>query len=153
VPSVVEGPLAVKVLAPPKKELLINCAILPVSWFKHKIETAKDGKKLCAAIEVHLDCFSGRAIRGMAGIVKRHLQKLAIDLAVVIGKPENQDEDEPSACLGMWRFDHIDVSNCPSLPDRYAEEAVPEKGIDVDTIRATKIVKLSASEVASIAAQ
>jgi hypothetical protein len=37
--SIVEGPLAVKILAPPKKELRLNCASLPVSWQQYDPET------------------------------------------------------------------------------------------------------------------
>jgi hypothetical protein len=153
IPSVVEGPLAVKVLAPPKKEMLLNCALLPVSWQQYNPETS-EGRKLCAALEVTLDCMSNRAMRGMAGIVKRNLKHLSIDMACVIGKPAGQeeDEDESEACLGLWRMDHIDVSACPGFPDRWANEA-SEKGQDPDVFRATKLVNMSDSEMQELSSR
>jgi hypothetical protein len=50
IPSLVEGPLAMKVLAPPKKEMLLHCTLLPVSWKQHDPETTSKGRKLCPAL-------------------------------------------------------------------------------------------------------
>lgn len=77
----------------------------------------------------------------MAGIVKNNLKLLKIDVAVVISKPYGQKEDEPIACLGLWRFDHIDVSGCPKLPDRWSLEA-KKQGQSSDFIRASRIMQV-----------
>jgi hypothetical protein len=52
---------------------------------------------------VTLDCVSIRPMRDMAGIVKRNLKYLSIDMATVIGKPVGQEDDECEleACLGL----------------------------------------------------
>ena len=139
IPSIVDGPLAVKVLAPPKKEMLLNCAFLPVSWRQYASETTSKGRKLCPALEVTLDCLSNRAMRSMAGIVKRNLQRLSIDMAAVIGKPITQEEDEPQACLGLWRLDHVDIASCPQFPHRFAKEA-SKTGQDPDVFRAAQLM-------------
>ena len=149
IPSLVEGPLAVRVLAPPKKEKVVDCAFLSVSWAKHA-PTVVNGKRLHTAITCELDCLSTRVIRGMAGIVKKHLSSLAIDVAVTISKPDGQVEDEPQACLGLWRFDHIDVDSCPELPDRHEIEA-KNQGQSSDVFRASKIMEqLSTAETRSL---
>jgi hypothetical protein len=126
VPSLVDGPLPVRMLAPPKREKVINCDWMPIIWNQHDEETDETGKILCAQLEATLDCMTSRPIRSMAGLVKKYLHMLSIDVAVVIAKPDHtmkENTDEPSACLGIWRFHHIDISQCPQLPDRYVVEA------------------------------
>jgi hypothetical protein len=149
IPSVVDGPLAVRMLAPPKKEKVVQHSYLPVSWTKHPPKTV-NGRKLCAALESELDCLSSRTIRGMAGIVKKHMASVSIDIGVTIGKPDGINEDEPQACLGLWRFDRIDVSSCLTMPDRFSIEA-KEQGQSPDVIRASKIMNLSKEEIQEMA--
>jgi hypothetical protein len=159
IPSLVEGPLAIRILAPPKREFLISCDALPVHWRSYEAEIdPKTGRRLAPALQIELDCVSNRIMRGMAGILKRHFESVAIDVAVVVQKPDGQEEDEPQACLGMWRFNHIDVSKCPSFPDRFEYEsevrAARERAsplLDPDVMRASKIVKMSLSEVEVLA--
>jgi hypothetical protein len=152
IPSIVEGPLAVKVLAPPKKEVRLNCASLPVSWQQYDPEITSKGRKLCPALEVTWDCVSGRSMRTMASIVKRNLHYLSVDMAIVIGQPKGKEEDELIACLGLWRMDHIEVSTCPHFPDYLADEA-SSKGQDPDVLRATKLVSMTSLELEELAAQ
>lgn len=159
IPSVVDGPLAVRVLAPPKREICVSCALLPVSWRSYEAGVdAETGKKLAPALEVVLDCTSNRAMRSMAGILKRNLQSLAIDVAVVIQKPDDQDEEEPQACLAMWRFNHIDVSKCPTFPDRFEYESKVKMAqetsnplLDPDVMRASRMVLISPEELEILA--
>ena len=161
IPSVVEGPLAVKVLAPPKREIVVSCCILAVSWRKYEAEIdPKSGRQLAPILEIELDCMSNRAMRAMAGIVKRNLERLSIDVAVVVQKPDGQVEDEPQACLAMWRFNHIDVSTCPIFPDREAYEAELLKSheplslrSDPDVRRASSIVRMTSEELQLLAAE
>jgi Protein ENHANCED DISEASE RESISTANCE 2, C-terminal len=160
IPSVVDGPLAVRVLAPPKREICVSCALLPVSWRSYEAEVdAATGRKLAPTLEITLDCTSNRAMRSMAGILKRNLQSLAIDVAIVIQKPDEKDEDEPQACLAMWRFNHIDVSKCPTFPDRFEYEAKVHMAQETtsplhhpDVMRASKIVLISTEELEVLAA-
>jgi hypothetical protein len=151
IPSIVEGPLAVKILAPPKKEVRLNCASLPVSWQQYDPETTSKGRKLCPALEVTLDCLSARSMRTMAGIVKRNLRYLSVDMAIVIGQPRGKEE-ELEACLGLWRMDHVEVSACPHFPDRLATEA-SRMGQDPDVLRASKLVHMSDSALQELASQ
>lgn len=160
IPVVAEGPLAVRLLAPPKKELVISCANLPVTWRMHEASTDSRGKMLCPVVEMELDCVSSRAIRGMAGILKRNLSSLCIDVAFTISSPIDQDleeekEDEPQACLGLFRFDHIDVEQCSKFPDRFAcyEEADSARSakLDPDVSRASKIMNVDVEELQRIA--
>jgi hypothetical protein len=72
-----------------------------------------------------MDCVSSRSMRTATGIATRSATRLSMDVATVIGKPAGQEDDEGElqACLGLWRMDRIDVSNCPQFPDRLANEA------------------------------
>jgi hypothetical protein len=152
IPSIVEGSLAVKILAPPKKEVRLNCASLPVSWQQYDPETTSKGRKLCPALEVTLDCVSARSMRTMAGIIKRNLRYLSVDMAIVIGQPRGKEEDELEACLGLWRMDHVEVSTCPHFPDRFANEA-SRMGQDPDVLRATKLLHMSVSALEELTSQ
>jgi hypothetical protein len=133
-------------VAPPKKEKVVNCDYLPISWKLHE-EQNIEGGKLHSHLEATLDCMTSRAIRSMASLVKRYLHVLAIDIAVVVAAPDNQSEPEPSACLGLWRFNHIDVSMCPHLPDRYENEESP------DAARASVALGLSPTDVQMLQAE
>lgn len=86
----------------------------------------------------------------MAGIATKHLRSIKVDAAITVGKPEGQEEDEPEACLGMLRLDHIDISSCPKLPDRFEFEA-KAKGQAPDVLRASQIMHLSPADIESLA--
>lgn len=144
IPSLAEGPRAMSLLAPPKKERLVHCETLPITWRQHGA-CIKDGRKLYPHLEATLDCMTNRAVRSLTCMVKRYLHALSVDVAVVIAKPEEQEESEPSACLGLWRFDHINIYECPTLPDRFAAEA-SSIGQSPDLIRASLALGLSPEE-------
>jgi hypothetical protein len=61
-----------------------------------------------------MDCVSARSMRTATGITTRSARSLSMDVAIVIGKPMGQEDDEGElqACLDLWRMDCIDVSNC-----------------------------------------
>jgi hypothetical protein len=136
IPSLVDGPMPIRMLAPPKREKVVNCDWMPIIWNQHEEEIDSNGNTLCTVVEATLDCMTSRPIRSMAGLVKKYLHFLSIDVAIVIATPDHQDEIEPSACLGLWRFNHIDISQCPHLPDRY--------DVDVETnIQTTTLTSYS----------
>jgi hypothetical protein len=140
--------MPIRMVAPPKREKVVNCDWMPILWNQRDEETdTTSGKRLCAQLEATLDCMTSRAIRSMAGLVKRYLHILSIDVAVVIGKPDGEEgENEPGACLGLWRFNHIDVSECPHLPDRCVVEAHSQP--EADVLRASRAIgALSAGDL------
>ena len=151
IPSVTDGPLAVRMLAPPKRELVVACELLPITWRKHEAKVDAHGRKLHPAFECELDCMTNKAIRVMTGIFKRNIGSLAVDVAAVIQKPEGSDEEEPEACIGMFRMNKIDVASCPKLPDRYEHELPPTiqslrtQAINSDVARASTIVKMDSA--------
>ena len=144
IPSLVDGPLPIRMLAPPKREKVVNCDWMPIVWNQHDKEIGPDGCTLFyPVLEATLDCMTSRTIRSMAGLVKKYLHLLSIDVAIVIGTPEHQQEPEPSACLGLWRFNHIDISLCPLLPDRYQVEAKSNAADNEDLVMAADIQRAS----------
>jgi hypothetical protein len=76
-------------------------------------------------------------------MLKRYIRLIALDLAVVIHTPDGQTEQEPEACLGLWRFDHIDVLTCPPLSTRQDQRRD-------DMYRASRFMRLSEEELAVI---
>jgi hypothetical protein len=98
-PYVVDGPYPIKVLSPPKKEVTINCALLPTKWHQHEGETRTDGRYLYPCLELELDLMATKVMRGFASLVKRYLSKMLVDVAVTIDKPDLQQEEELSAHL------------------------------------------------------
>ena len=109
-PSVVEAPYAVRCVSPSKQEYPMgDRAYLPLLWTKYPAEP-ENNKAI--AMELEIDCMSSGWVRSMAGIVKRNLVSLSIDVAVLLKTEEAQ------LCLAMWRFDHIDISSSPTMPAR-----------------------------------
>ena len=162
IPQLVEGPLAVRLMAPPRKEITVSCDILPLIWRTYEASVDPSGRKLHPALEVELDCVSSRAIRGMASILKRNLSSICIDIACVISPPDGEEADEPQACLGLFRFNHIDVNLCPQFPDRYEFEEVIATagaraakskivGFDPDVSRTSAILKIDPEELHRLA--
>jgi len=150
IPSVADGPLAIRLIAPPKREVQISCALLPVTWRKYEAEVAPPhGRKLEPLLEIELDCVQTATMRAMAALAKRNIKSVALDVAIVISKPEGQKEEEPEACVGIWRFNKIDVSECCSFPDAYEEEAAA-RGQHPDVFRASAVVGLNRGELEKI---
>ena len=109
VPSLIDAPRAVKLVAPPKREFTVSRSILPVYWKKYPAEertveesfhddeyeddtstgTPRSTSKMFChpLLECRLDCLSVRAMRLMASIVKNNLHRMTIDVALVIGQP------------------------------------------------------------------
>ena len=86
--------MPIRMAAPAKRERPVhNPDLIPVFWRKLQ----DDGHRQRAHLEATLDCLSGKAIRSMASLVKRFLVKLSIDCAILVNKPEDQTEPEPSA--------------------------------------------------------
>ena len=104
IPSLVDGPYIIKTLTPPAKEMVCGCESLPLTWTKHD---ANPGRGHCLALELVLDCVTFRSVRTAAGLLKRNLTSICMDVAIVVSTPDGQSDEEPQACLGMWRFDRI----------------------------------------------
>lgn len=124
--SIVDAPYVVKMVVPQKKGVPISNPLVPVAWRKHPSTTTSTGNNTNnpnPMMEVELDIMSNKAMRGAANIVKNNLKSITIDLAAIIEKPHGQKEEEPSAVLGMWRFDQLDISTCPHLPVRVTTES------------------------------
>jgi hypothetical protein len=133
--EIVEAPYPVRMMAPKGSDLNVQRdGLVETSYFQYE----RVGK-YAPILEVTVDLLSNSAIRGMASLLKRYLNWMSIDIAAVISKPEGQTEDEPEACLGLFRMDHIDISNYGPLPDRYATEGASDKSID--TIRVSNWVQ------------
>lgn len=142
-PSLVDGPLPIKIIAPPKKELTVSCNALPSKWIFHNKQTLANGTVLQPILEMEIDVISNSTIRGISAMLKRYIRLIALDLAAVIHTPDGQTEQEPEACLGLWRFDHIDVLTCPPLSTRQDQRRD-------DMYQASKFMRLSEEELAAI---
>lgn len=138
VPSIVDAPFAVKMVAPPKSEKTVHCDWVQVAWKKHEKGESPTGRKLCVALEATLDLMSTRGIRTAASLIKNNLKLLVVDVAIVISKPDSQVEEEPMACVGCWRMNHVDIKTCPNMPDRYMAEAKAKK-VDPSVVRASVV--------------
>lgn len=148
--------MPVRIIAPPKRELTIHSSSLPTKWTRHDIETMDDGRKLKPCIEVEFDIVSNKTLRSVTSMLTRYISSISLDLALIVDKPTPESEDEPSACLAMWRFDHIDVANCPKMPPRTVEDEpiscceASTAELRADVRRASTIANISAAELAFI---
>ncbi len=98
-------------------------------------------------LELEVDLISRSTLRNVSGVLRNYLKSFCLDLAIILTKPTPDDPEEPGACVGLWRLDHIDIDRCPRLPDRdhYASK------LEADIMRASSVVQLSAQELATIA--
>jgi Protein ENHANCED DISEASE RESISTANCE 2, C-terminal len=102
-------------LVPSKKELTITGRMLPMKWTKHEEETV-DEMQLAPCLEVEVDIISNGALRRTSALLRNCMKNIVIDLGITIEKPCITDAEEPSACIGLFRFNNIDIDKCPHLP-------------------------------------
>jgi hypothetical protein len=116
-PCVVEGPAAVRMVAPASKELIGRAKLLPeVHWFKKNVSVDRMGKKRCAVLEGATDISASTLTRSLAKIFRRSIGSIQADIAWVIDQPELQQEYEPKCCLGICQFNKVDITTAPILP-------------------------------------
>lgn len=139
-----DGPLPIRIIAPPKKEITVQGSILPTKWIKHAAKTSPDGSTLHPCLELEVDMVSNSTLRSVSGMLRKYIKAISLDLAVIIAKPTPNDPDEPSACVGLWRFDHINIERCPPLPSRTSNS------LAADVFRASSLSNLSPQELVTI---
>ena len=124
----VDGPGPIKFVSPPKKTIQVVRPCLPATWTKHPSQKDKNGNitQHCC-FELDGDLMFERGMRTGAALIKRYLGKIVGDCALLIEKPYLQEEEEPRACLGMCRFDRIDIAACPEFPPRLDEGKTVEE--------------------------
>lgn len=132
-PSLVDGPFPIRMMAPAKKEVTISCDSLPLTWH-FRNETSSNGSSKAAMVEVDIDLVTSKSVRKFASLVRPHTARIIMDCALVISKPWDSEDDEPSACLGMWRLDKVDLNGCAVLP-KTESEMVHEASVLMETIR------------------
>ncbi|KAG7352460.1 DUF1336 domain containing protein [Nitzschia inconspicua] len=131
-PELVNGPLAVKLLAPHNRAFPLNFQGFTSTTYAQEAPT----KDQCPAMSLTVDLISNSTIRSMVGIFKRNMHRMTVDFACIIDPGE---EDGPTCVLGLWRMDHLVDGDFPDLPDRYDEGGGnPEK---TDSIRGNLIIK------------
>ena len=116
--------------------------MLPSKWVFHEAETAPNGQPLKPCLEVELDIVSNGTLRSISSMLRRYIKGISLDLAIIVDKPTPESPDEPSACLGLWRFHHIDVDSCPPMPQRQMGETELQKNIR----RASQFAGISPSQ-------
>ena len=131
-PCLVDGPLAVRMLVPPKKELVGRATLMPpFNWYKENESVDRFGRKKCALIEGSVDVATDRLSRGVTSILRRYFDSFLIDVAFVIDHPEFQEEFEPSCIIGLCKLDHINVTKCAVLPMKSDDDSIREASVYV----------------------
>lgn len=103
-----------------------------VTSYNHEVPT----KAACPAMSLTLDLLTNSTMRGLVGIFKRNMSNMTVDFACII---DGKEDDKATCVLGLWRMDHINVEDCPFLPDRFATSGVSAESID--SIRGSLLVK------------
>lgn len=119
--------MAIRLIKPKPQEFNIHGIRHPVRW--HQVNKSIDpqtGKESAAILECDIDLVSNPAIRKVVSMVRPHLSKITIDLALIVSKPKGSEVDENSACIGMWRIDKVDFEGCAVLPQKSIEEVAEE---------------------------
>ena len=120
-PYLVKGPLIIKKLAPPPHQMRVHSAKLKCTWHKVDECVGSKGQTHAAIFEVDCDLVTNKTIRRFSSIVKSNVKNMVSDTAFFVSKPPHEENEEPSACLGAWRMDHVDLARCPELPDEIDE--------------------------------
>jgi len=117
-PVVVSAPRAIMLFVPKKKEMTIRCRSIPTNFVKHPRKELADGSELCPCLELEIDIRN--TFSRMTSMVRGYFKSGALDGAFVISEPTDPPTDnvEPTACLGFFQLNRIDVDRCPYLPER-----------------------------------
>lgn len=143
-PSLVDAPLPIRMIAPAKSEVTIQGSMLPLSWYEKRESMTHDRRKhKKALLEVDCDITSNKTIRKVTSMVRRYINKITIDVALVIGKPDDQKEDEPSACLGLLRFDKVDLETCAILPQKTDKDWADEASVIISSLSVPQLVEVA----------
>jgi hypothetical protein len=119
--------MAIRLIRPKPQEFNIHGIRHPVTW--HQVSKSIDPqtrKESAAILECDIDLVSNPTIRKVVSMVRPHLSKITIDLALIVSKPKGSEVDENSACIGMWRIDKVDFEGCAILPQKSIEEVAEE---------------------------
>ena len=99
----------------------------PATWFD--VPPAHDPitkKKEHAILELDMNFVSSRGVRRILSIARPHLQSITIDIAFIITKPVDSQDEEPNACLGLFRVDKVDFEKFAVTPVSTLEESMEE---------------------------
>jgi len=115
--SLITGPLLIRKLNPPPARRRVHSDKTVCTWHKVDECVGSKGQTHAAIFEVDVDLVTNKTIRRLSSIVKRNVKKMVTDTAFFVEKPPHEENEEPSACLGAWRMDHVDLACCPELPE------------------------------------
>ena len=152
-PELVQAPYAIRLMAPKANApppTVHQEGLVTTKYHEHDVgATTTSGsssgvettvnKTQAPIFEVTMDLMEQRTVRSMACLVKRYLPSMSIDFALVISKPDGSEDEEPEAVLGMWRWDHLQLTEYPSLPDRLATDGCSRETLDA--VRASLLAK------------
>lgn len=128
-PCLVDGPFIIKAMAPPKTEITVAGNRIPLTWHQYDQSVDKTGKTRAALLEADCDLISDSAVRKITNIVRGQVKKVKIDCAMIIDKPYLSTDDEPSACIGLWRMDRVDMKQTAILPEKDERELLREASV------------------------
>ena len=123
-PVITDANLAVRMVAPNRCEFKVSAGQAPVAWSQDDEYTDNNGKTRYAIIELAVDCLSDKTIRNFVSFMRPYLETMTCEAAVIIDEPFESEEEEPSAFLSFFKWDKINLAQCPVLPPRSAEENV-----------------------------
>ena len=116
-PVLVDGPFAVRMIAPEKKELIGRATLMsPFSWYTENESIDRSGCKRCALMEASVDVTTSYLSRTATNILRRFIDSVHLDVAFVIDQPELQNEFEPSCIIGLCQVKNVNVNQCALLP-------------------------------------
>ena len=126
-PCLVDGPYIIRQMAPEKSNVTIAGRRVGASWHELSASTdPKTGKERAALLEVDCDLISNSSVRSICNIVLGQVKKVKIDCAMIVEKPYLSEVEEPAACLGLWRMDHIDMKKTALAPEKDEKELLHE---------------------------
>lgn len=164
------GPLVARLVVPKQSVESIHRSFIPVSWKRYHRETTYDGRILQIALEAKIDLLSTSMIRGLCSIMKKNLKFIMADVAFIIssntqatiqqqqhGQLAQKKVESIAACLGLLRFNHIDLQSAPYMPERrrivkegYASSNKIDHRLSMDVVRASILLGFNLEDIDTI---
>lgn len=150
-PCLVDGPYIIRQMAPAKSNVTIAGRRVGASWHEYSESMdPKTGKKRAALLEVDCDLISDSSVRNLCNIVVGQVKNVVIDCAMIVERPYLSEAEEPAACLGIWRMDHIDMRKTALVPEKDEEELLHEISVILGHKEAGEIQSLLEEEAAPL---
>lgn len=123
-PVVTDAKTPVRLVAPTRKEFKTSASSAPVTWSQEDENVDANGKVMAAILEIAVDCLSDKAIRTFTNFMKRYVETMTCEAALILDRPNESTCENTAAYLSFFKWDKVDLTSCAILPPKTEEEHI-----------------------------